>query len=125
MKILRLKESLKDPTNHFLKSLMVDLPLLRLLLAAARLTVVFVFAAQSLCVAEVPAEESAPHGGGDRGYSIWPAATSKIEWSSNGDNVANLRQCVMDVFCSTSTERSRKSSSLLLTCQRDAGEEET
>lgn len=29
-----------------------------------------------------------------------------------------LRQCVIDVFCSTSTERSRKSSSLLLTCQR-------
>ena len=27
-----------------------------------------------------------------------------------------LRQCVIDVFCSTSTERSRKSSSLLLTC---------
>lgn len=26
-----------------------------------------------------------------------------------------LRQCVMEVFCSTSTDRSRKSSSLLLT----------
>lgn len=29
-----------------------------------------------------------------------------------------LRQCVIDVFCSTSTERSRKSSSLLLTCSK-------
>lgn len=32
-----------------------------------------------------------------------------------------LRQCVIDVFCSTSTERSRKSSSLLLTCQTNRG----
>lgn len=30
-----------------------------------------------------------------------------------------LRQCVIDVFCSTSTERSRKSSSLLLTCGKE------
>lgn len=32
------------------------------------------------------------------------------------DVLIYLRQCVIDVFCSTSTERSRKSSSLLLTC---------
>ena len=30
----------------------------------------------------------------------------------------HLRQCVMEVFCSTSTDRSRKSSSLLLTCKQ-------
>lgn len=30
--------------------------------------------------------------------------------------LCHLRQCVMEVFCSTSTDRSRKSSSLLLTC---------
>lgn len=29
--------------------------------------------------------------------------------------VCYLRQCVMEVFCSTSTDRSKKSSSLLLT----------
>lgn len=29
-----------------------------------------------------------------------------------------LRQCVIEVFCSTSTERSRKSSSLLLICNK-------
>ena len=40
-------------------------------------------------------------------------------------NQTYLRQCVIDVFCSTSTERSRKSSSLLLTCQRKKRHEVT
>ena len=33
----------------------------------------------------------------------------------NSYTVTYLRQCVIDVFCSTSTERSRNDSSLLLT----------
>lgn len=36
-------------------------------------------------------------------------------------NSAYLRQCVIDVFCSTSTDRSRKSSSLLLTWNKSKG----
>lgn len=35
------------------------------------------------------------------------------------DALIYLRQCVIEVFCSTSTERSRKSSSLLLTCGKE------
>lgn len=40
-----------------------------------------------------------------------------FSWESVYDKPTHLRQCVIDVFCSTSTERSRKSSSLLLTCK--------
>lgn len=32
--------------------------------------------------------------------------------------LSDLRQCVIEVFCSTSTDKSKKSSSLLLICKR-------
>lgn len=32
--------------------------------------------------------------------------------------LSDLRQCVIEVFCSTSTDKSKKSSSLLLICER-------
>lgn len=43
---------------------------------------------------------------------------TKSDRNIQRDAFIYLRQCVIDVFCSTSTERSRKSSSLLLTCSK-------
>ena len=91
-------------------------PFLGLLLAAACLTVVFVFTAQGLCVTEVPGEHNTHRGD----------CVSKLDTGSSYGTERYqvtgqyyLRQCVIDVFCSTSTDRSRKSSSLLLTCPRE------
>lgn len=80
-------------------------PFLGFLFAATLLTVVLVLAAQRLRVAEAPVEKTL------RWTSFFEA-----QWMGlPGERY--LRQCVMEVFCSTSTDRSRKSSSLLLTCR--------
>lgn len=80
-------------------------PFLGFLFAATLLTVVLVLAAQRLRVAEAPVENTLSF------------KERTFHQSMGLPGAGYLRQCVMEVFCSTSTDRSRKSSSLLLTCR--------
>lgn len=50
---------------------------------------------------------------------------SQVQLCSSYKRLIYLRQCVMEVFCSTSTERSRKSSSLLLICRENGHQNKT
>lgn len=96
-------------------------PFLCLLFATAHLTVVFILTAQGLCITEVPVKAIRKNTSikehKHRGKQLVVYISMRDYCYVTVFLYVYLRQCVIEVFCSTSTDKSKKSSSLLLTCK--------
>lgn len=101
--------------------IIVKIPFLCLLFATARLTVVFILTAQGLCITEVPVKAIRKNTHLLKSMNTvgknWFCTSACVITVTSLSVYVYLRQCVIEVFCSTSTDKSKKSSSLLLTCK--------